>query len=419
MESIIQAQGVGKSYRLSRQEASGSYLTLRESLVSGLKDTARRLVRAGERQQKQDFWAVQDVSFEVAQGEVIGIIGGNGAGKSTLLKLLSRITRPTTGRIVLRGRVGSLLEVGTGFHPELTGRENIFLNGTILGMSRREIIDRFDDIVEFSGVSSFLDLPVKRYSSGMFVRLAFSVAANLRPEIMIVDEVLAVGDASFQRRCIDRMAAMAREGTTLLFVSHNMDLIPRLCTRALWMKSGQIVANGEVSQIVNRYLTELNEGSINQDLKSKARLGNGRARFENMTFYDQQGQQISTIHSGEDFRAVISIRSEDDIENVALSMTLKTIQGTRLVTASSEESRDRIHFKKGTQTIECSFKSLKIRPGTQIAIELSMCTNQIIDHVDIASVVDVIEMKQTRYLSGEDKGLYTCDFQWSEVATVQ
>src|SRR5207248_11293275 len=225
--------------------------TLRDSLSR----TAARLVgRAQGEQEQQEIWALRDVSFEVDEGEVLGVIGPNGAGKSTLLKVLTRITTPTSGRAIIRGRVGSLLEVGTGFNPELTGRENVFLNGAILGMKRREIQRKLGDIVEFSGIERFLDTPVKRYSSGMAVRLAFSVAAHLEPEILLVDEVLAVGDAEFQQRCLGRMEDLSGTGRTVVFVSHNMQTINQLCDRAIWLEGGRLHEEGEPSEVVTHYL---------------------------------------------------------------------------------------------------------------------------------------------------------------------
>jgi len=248
MPVAIDAQGVSKRYRLGEFQAA--YGTLRESLVHA----GRRLTGKEHRSSAQELWALDEVSFRVDQGEVLGVVGKNGAGKSTLLKVLTRITTPTKGRIEIRGRVGSLLEVGTGFHPELTGRENIYLNGAILGMKRREIQKKLPDIAEFSGVESFLDTPVKRYSSGMYVRLAFSVAAHLEPEILLVDEVLAVGDAEFQRRCLGRMEDFGANGRTVLFVSHNMQAVAQLCDRAILMDDGRITRDGRSEDIVAHYL---------------------------------------------------------------------------------------------------------------------------------------------------------------------
>jgi lipopolysaccharide transport system ATP-binding protein len=249
MAVAIATDKLSKRYRIGELQAG--YGTLRDSLVHG----AKRLVHAeARRRHHEEIWAVRDVSFEIPQGQVVGVIGRNGAGKSTLLKMLTRITTPTSGRAEIRGRVGSLLEVGTGFHPELTGRENVYLNGAVLGMKRGEIQRKFPDIVEFAGVEKFIDTPVKRYSSGMYVRLAFAVAAHLEPEILLVDEVLAVGDAEFQRRCLGRMQDFGASGRTVLFVSHNMQAIARLCERTMLLDGGRIVRDGLSPEVVAHYL---------------------------------------------------------------------------------------------------------------------------------------------------------------------
>ena len=255
MKPAISVEGLGKRYVISHRVPQ-RYRTLRDELAEKIRGA---FARAGDRfsvslPAKEDFWAVRDVSFEVHEGDRVGIIGRNGAGKSTVLKMLSRITEPTEGRIALQGRVASLLEVGTGFHPELTGRENIFLNGSILGMKRQEIRAKFDEIVSFSEVEKFLDTPVKRFSSGMYVRLAFSVAAHLEPEILIVDEVLAVGDSEFQRKCMGKMESATRDGRTILFVSHNMNAIRRLCNNAILLEAGRIAAIGPSDEVCHRYL---------------------------------------------------------------------------------------------------------------------------------------------------------------------
>jgi len=250
MPPIIKVQGLGKQYRIGSD--GSAYSTLREALVNRLRSPMSGAQRRNSEDQK--IWALRDVSFEVNPGEVVGIIGRNGAGKSTLLKILSRVTEPTAGRVELHGRVGSLLEVGTGFHPELSGRENIYLNGAVLGMSRAEITRKFDDIVAFSEVGKFIDTPVKRYSSGMYVRLAFAVAAYLEPEILLVDEVLAVGDAGFQRKCLDRMKDVGRRGRTVLFVSHNMPAVTRLCDRTILLDEGTIVQDDLSHKVVGSYL---------------------------------------------------------------------------------------------------------------------------------------------------------------------
>ncbi|MFL6334918.1 MAG: ABC transporter ATP-binding protein [Pyrinomonadaceae bacterium] len=250
MSAIIKVEGVGKQYRVGKR--SVRYDSLREAVAGTLRAPFRR--GRGGADADDTFWALKEVSFEVRQGEVLGIVGRNGAGKSTLLKVLSRITEPTEGRVALYARVASLLEVGTGFHPELTGRENIFLNGAILGMKRAEIRRKFDEIVAFAEIDKFLDTPVKHYSSGMYVRLAFAVAAHLEPEILIIDEVLAVGDAAFQKKCLGKISSVARQGRTVLFVSHNMVAIKAMCDRAVLLHQGRLVADGPPAGIVNSYL---------------------------------------------------------------------------------------------------------------------------------------------------------------------
>jgi lipopolysaccharide transport system ATP-binding protein len=251
MSSILQVENVSKKYFIGAREAA--YGTLRESIAEAAR-APWKLIRGNHRSKLRPIWALKNVSFEVEAGEVVGVIGRNGAGKSTILKVLSRITEPTTGRIELYGRVASLLEVGTGFHPELTGRENIYLNGAILGMKRAEIASRFDEIVAFSELEEFLDTPVKRYSSGMYMRLAFAVAAHLQPEILLVDEVLAVGDARFQRKCLDKMRDVSEHGRTVLFVSHNVAAVSRLCKRTILIDEGEIAANGPSHEVISAYL---------------------------------------------------------------------------------------------------------------------------------------------------------------------
>jgi len=259
--AAIKVSGLGKQYVLGGAEKGD--VSFREMLTDSLMSPLRRLRRLrGERSEEETFWALRDIEFEVRPGEVVGIIGRNGAGKSTLLKILSRITDPTEGRVEIRGRVSSLLEVGTGFHPELTGRENIFLNGAVLGMSRREILAKFDEIVAFAEVEKFLDTPVKRYSSGMYVRLAFAVAAHLEPEILVVDEVLAVGDAAFQKKCLGKMSDVSKEGRTVLFVSHNMSAIRSLCSRAILLNDGKVLLDSNVDEVLERYLEKHSENIL-------------------------------------------------------------------------------------------------------------------------------------------------------------
>lgn len=277
----LRVENISKSYRLGSLQP---YQTLRDSIV----DLFRK--RPEKRGDESEYWALRDVSFELKEGEVLGIVGRNGAGKSTLLKVLSRITTPNAGKIELYGRIGALLEVGTGFHPELTGRENIYMNGILLGMKRREVQRKFDQIVDFSGVEEFLETPVKRYSSGMRVRLGFAVAAHLEPEILIVDEVLAVGDAEFQRKCLGRMNEVASEGRTVLYVSHQMDSVLGLCNRAIWLDKGQLRLDGRPETVVKEYLGNGAAAESTSDLsKAQMRDGSGAARLTSIKVAGQEG----------------------------------------------------------------------------------------------------------------------------------
>lgn len=297
----IRTRGLGKRYQLGGQER---YNALRDELARlprTLLSYVGGATSPAARKMPKHLWAVQGVDLEIKPGEVVGIIGSNGAGKSTLLKLLSRITAPTVGEAWIRGRVGSLLEVGTGFHPELSGRENVFVNGTVLGMTRREIARKLDEIVAFADVEEFLDTPVKRYSSGMRMRLAFSVAAHLEAEIMFVDEVLAVGDAQFQKKCFERMGTVARSGRTILVVSHQMESIEQLCDRAIWMKSGSVHRDGQSRSVVHEYLaTTLSLQATHDIANRRDRLGAGPLRFTSLALLDPRGRPTPVIAAGDD-----------------------------------------------------------------------------------------------------------------------
>ena len=300
--TVIQVSGLSKKYRLWHQQTA-RYSTLRDTITHYAKQTwkrVRRLEQEGDSNRIENFWALKDVSFDVSQGEVVGVIGRNGAGTSTLLKILSRITEPTEGRITIRGRLASLLEVGTGFHPELTGRENIFLNGSILGMARTEIKRKFDEIVAFAEIERFLDTPVKRYSSGMYVRLAFAVAAHLEPEILIIDEVLAVGDSEFQKKCLGKMKNVAGEGRTVLFVSHNMMVVKNLCSRAILFAKGRIEAEGETRGIIDKYLTTTGSqaGRFVTWTEEEAPQTQ-EIRLETVEIADDNGQTTSTLSTSD------------------------------------------------------------------------------------------------------------------------
>jgi lipopolysaccharide transport system ATP-binding protein len=348
-EASIDAQGISKSYLID--SGSPSHRTFGE-IVS------QRLRHPLERRKRELFTALQDVSFAARPGEVIGVIGGNGAGKSTLLKILCRITEPTSGRAVLRGRVGSLLEVGTGFHPELTGRENIFLNGAILGMSRAEIQAQFEEIVEFSGIGAFLDTPVKRYSSGMYVRLAFSVAAHLQPEILLVDEVLAVGDADFQRRCLGKMEDSARDdGRTILFVSHNLAAVESLCTRGIHLRGGRVVTDGDVHDAVASYLGD-NVGSEGaRDLRSS-----GASHFRSITLTDAAGAIVDHVRMNG--QAQIVVRVTDLVEPTTLLFGLHIRSGTTLVASVSSRMYPTMLSAAPDQELTFRFSDVSLMPGS-------------------------------------------------------
>jgi len=322
--TAIKVENLSKRYRIGQYVGSGAqYKTLRESLTNAVSAPLRRLKSISKfeiRNSKSDtpqsdrfIWALRDVSFEVKQGEVLGIIGRNGAGKSTLLKVLTRITEPTDGRAELNGRVGSLLEVGTGFHPELTGRENVYLSGAILGMGRKEIDKKFDEIVDFSGVETYIDTPVKRYSSGMRVRLGFAVAAHLEPEILLIDEVLAVGDAAFQKKCLGKMGSVAKEGRTVLFVSHNMGAIENLCEKAMLLDSGSVVMQSNATKTIQYYLETVLPPVI-EDIplaERRDRSGNGTIRLIGFHIEDVDGNKLMAARSGMDIVLVFGYQCRD------------------------------------------------------------------------------------------------------------
>jgi lipopolysaccharide transport system ATP-binding protein len=311
--------------------------------------------------QVEDFWALRDVSFAIPSGTVLGIIGRNGAGKSTLLKILSRITEPTEGRIVLRGRAASLLEVGTGFHPELTGRENIFLNGSILGMSRAEIVRKFDDIVAFAGTERFLDTPVKRYSSGMYVRLAFAVAAHLEPEILIVDEVLAVGDAEFQQKCLGKMGEVAQSGRTVLFVSHQMAAVQNLCSEALLLEKGQLAARGAVADVISQYLSGAPEL---MDLSSAQRQGTGAIKFTGITFRDASGAAVRSLTCGPAATMEIHVRCGAPQRSIRIGVGFDDHLGYRVATLGTQLSgADIPSLDAGDHVISLTLPRLPLAPG--------------------------------------------------------
>ncbi len=357
---IIQVEGLGKSYTLKHQKRE-SYTALRDVIT----DRARSLFKPTVQQAStSEFWALKDLSFQIGQGDRVGIIGRNGAGKSTLLKILSRIVDPTTGRVTIDGRLASLLEVGTGFHPELSGRENIYLNGAILGMSRSEISSKFDEIVDFAGVDRFLDTPVKRYSSGMYVRLAFAVAAHLEPEILVVDEVLAVGDAEFQRKCLGKMKEVSMGGRTVLFVSHNMAAIQNLCNTAIYLKHGQLVTQGPTAEVINTYLKDAGSAS-EMDLASRVdRQGNGAIRYTRFHLTDGAGGAIAAAQSGSKVVFNFDFTSNaTQLRDLEISMGIDDQYGQRITHLSNTVSGQSFANAEGKRCVRIEVPKCPLRNG--------------------------------------------------------
>jgi lipopolysaccharide transport system ATP-binding protein len=364
-DPAISIQGVSKLYRLAHLNRRPD--TIREAIVGALMAPIRRFRALSEHGgDTEAFWALKDVSFEVARGEVVGIIGRNGAGKSTLLKVLSRIVEPTEGRVVLRGRVASLLEVGTGFHPDLTGRENIFLNGSILGMKHREIRARFDEIVAFADIERFLDTPVKRYSSGMYVRLAFAVAAHLQPDILIVDEVLAVGDAEFQRKCLGKMREVSvGSGRTVLFVSHNMTAVQALCSKAVLLRSGRVHKIGPTASVVEDYLDESRRVAVT-DLRTRTRRsGSGVIRLTSARVEDGSGNPRSSVQSGAPAEFVFGYETNGPVrpESVDVGVSLSDSQDQILFVLYSSYMGTHFRTLPPRGEFRCLIPSLPLRDG--------------------------------------------------------
>ena len=385
---VITAEGIGKSYMIGHQQQE-SYSTLRDSLSRFPKRLWSRLRNPQYHIHNdiEEFWALEDINFEIKQGDRVGIIGRNGAGKSTLLKILSRITEPTTGRLTITGRVASLLEVGTGFHPELTGRENIFLNGAILGMSRFEVKKKFDEIVDFAAVVKFLDTPVKRYSSGMYVRLAFAVAAHLEPEILIIDEVLAVGDISFQKKCLNKMENVAQEGRTVIFVSHNMGAITNLCTRAIHIHNGTITEDGSSQKIVANYInsvaTRTSETYLNEEEPSLP------AWIMSANLTKKDGQKSASFLMTESFKleciVIVTVESQ-----LTLSLQIKELNDSPIYHFPNGDSNFVLPTTPGRYKITVSLPTLHLYPG-QYPLKIALC-NSHGSHFTILHIVDTLSV---------------------------
>ncbi len=390
---VIRAEGLGKKYLIGHQIERERYVALRDVLARNARNLWRASVDLArgrpniEGDVVEEFWALRDVDFEIRRGDVMGVIGRNGAGKSTLLKILSRITEPTEGRVEIHGRVASLLEVGTGFHPELTGRENIYLNGAVLGMAHAEIRRKFDEIVAFAEVERFLDTPVKRFSSGMYVRLAFAVAAHLEPEILIIDEVLAVGDAEFQKKCLGKMGEVAGQGRTILFVSHNMASIATLCSSAILLFKGRVTMVGPVGEVIGGYraLDRRLSGPANPGalfVRDEAETIGG-AGLVSVMMFDRAGQTVSQVESCGPVIFRLVVRSTVDAPTLSLFIAITDQSGTQLAKFETDPRLTPLTFAPGEFTVDCELTALPLTPGEyRLQIGVAEYGSHIIEHHD-------------------------------------
>ncbi len=409
---------LGKQYRIGGRQRT--YKTLRDSLAGALTEPVRRLRSVGQGRAASSshemFWALKDLTLEIQAGEVVGIVGPNGAGKSTFLKILSRITEPTEGYVEIRGPVGSLLEVGTGFHPELTGRENIYLNGAILGMRKTEIDRKFDEIVAFSGVEKFIDTPVKHYSSGMGVRLAFSVAAHLEPEVLLVDEVLAVGDAAFQKKCLGKMGDVASTGRTVLLVSHNMEAVLGLCSRVIWIHGGRVQEDGPADQVVRSYMATAIEhiGTVSL-AERKDRTGGGQIRFTEFSLQDADGNPTNAVLTGDPVNLAVSYVTQGDwVQDVQVWLNIRDSYGRLLLCLyTSAVGGDFARLPPAGQLI-CHIPRLPLVPGVY-SVDIHSRVNHRVYADNITSAATMEVLPGDFFGTGaslRDMGDFLCDHSW-------
>ncbi|MCY7273322.1 MAG: ABC transporter ATP-binding protein [Phormidesmis sp. CAN_BIN44] len=391
-DTVIRVENLSKKYVLNHQQEGQKYKALRDVMADGAKAIGKKLLKPSKaiaNPSREEFWALKDVSFEIKQGDRVGIIGRNGAGKSTLLKVLSRIVEPTSGRIGIRGRVASLLEVGTGFHPELTGRENIYLNGAILGMGKAEIVRKFDEIVAFAEVERFLDTPVKRYSSGMYVRLAFAVAAHLEPEVLIVDEVLAVGDTQFQKKCLGKMEDVGKEGRTVIFVSHTMSAVEALCNRGIVLQAGSIVLDDAPQKAINAYLE--NAFNLQEEVplsERRDRSGSGKVRASSFRVLDQQGKEVTTLRSGEDYHFEVGYENQVGrrLTDVVVSLYIYDNKNNVVLLFRTNFTDSNLSLESDSGHILCQIKNFPLASDSyRLAIFLSHADKEILDYVEDAA----------------------------------
>ncbi len=425
-DSVIKVENLSKRYILAHEKnGAGGWFRYRR-FSDALIQTALAPFCALKKSQspsstQEEFWALNNVSFEVKSGEVVGIIGRNGAGKSTLLKILSRITDPSRGRIEIEGRVASLLEVGTGFHPELTGRENIYLNGAVLGMSRVEIKKKFDEIVAFAEVEKFLDTPVKHYSSGMYVRLAFAVAAHLEPEILVVDEVLAVGDAQFQKKCLGKMQDVSTKGgRTVLFVSHNIGMIQQLCDRAILLHQGQLRMIDATEKVINTYMSSSAEKSGYLDCRTLSpRQGTGDMRFVSMRLLNREGGLTTDFSIGDDLILEMVIEVREWVKDAKISVQISSSEGLNLVNAVDKDSGFSVTGPTRLMTVSVRFADLRLYPGSYllspwIGVSLSFA-HQTLDFLEQCMAFEITDGGKftSRHLP-RSSGLFLLTPEWSQ-----
>lgn len=413
MNTIIDVQNISKLYALREGKP---YYTLRDGVTSFLHNPLSLL----SKDDSASFWALKDVSFQVNEGEIMGILGNNGAGKSTLLKILSRITSPTKGEITLKGRLGSLLEVGTGFHPELTGRENIFLNGAILGMTRHEVQQQFSTIVEFAEVEKFLDTPMKHYSSGMYMRLAFAVAAHLQSEIILIDEVLAVGDVEFQKKCLGKMGDIAKQGRTILFVSHNMGAVQQLCTKAVILEKGKVLYSGKTNDAISKYLERSHSTEVQGNLKDRPRGLNATlaAKLQKIALFENGNTPTITVDSEKKLRIELEIKASEDVKT-GLFIAIKDESRKQVLMFSTGHLQGKEYkLTKGKHIFSCDISITRLTSGRySIDCGLVYPNRETVDMVEDALFFSVTHSDP--YDKGFDYsqqwGAYHVDHEWKEL----
>jgi len=416
-DTVISVENLSKKYILGQLKQE-RYTALRDVLANTAKSVGRQVLNPFEKKVPkpaiEEFWALKDVSFEIKQGDRVGIIGRNGAGKSTLLKVLSRITEPTTGRIAIKGRVASLLEVGTGFHPELTGRENIYLNGSILGMSKFEIKKKFDEIVAFAEVEKFLDTPVKRYSSGMYVRLAFAVAAHLEPEILVVDEVLAVGDTKFQKKCLGKMKDVGDEGRTVLFVSHQMGTIAQLCSKVFILEKGKITKEGDTKKTISSYMQDLSFNESNRFISKNSARTSKNIYITEVETVDSFGVSAAEFSHLDNITLKIIVWIEKWINNLFLGVLVKDIQGRKIFTSQLEFDSVVNNNKLKELAIKMKIPKNFLVPGQYLfSVALHIPNVQIVEQIEDICKFSIVDMgSEFAAYEGLDYGCVFAECSW-------